>query len=183
MRISKSRIIYTIFFGAIFCFDWFIMKPHVNEKYLTRDRWNFEFDSWKYTLISVIIVYLFFVSYSLFSSIKSSKKSIFHYIFLLIPTLLFVFVLDFFIERTALYLNTMFDNDILEKEYVLQKYEQNKVFQLYDNKNEIITGKKELDRIDLGRKSKNLKSIYELNNNDTIIVKYQIGFPKTKYFE
>jgi hypothetical protein len=77
----------------------------------------------------------------------------------------------------------MFDNGILEKEYVLQKYEQNKVFQLYDNKNEIIARKKELDRIDLGRKSKNLKSIYELNNNDTVIVKYQIGFLKTKYFE
>jgi len=183
MKITKSNIIYTVIFIAIFCVDLFVMKPYVDEKYLYRDLWDFELDSLQYTIISAFIICLSLILYRVISSIKLNKKSIPVYIILLIQTVFFILVFDSLIERSALYFNTLFIKENLKKEYVLQKHKDNKAFILFDNKNEIITGIRTLERIDLERKSKKLKSIYKLNNNDTIIINYKIGFLKTKFLE
>ncbi len=170
-------------FIMLFCFDWFEMKPRINEKYLNQDLWDFEKGSWKFSLITFVLIYLGAVIFKRLKSNNSDKKSVVSYLSLLIPTALLAFLMNGLTERTTLYLNSFYHKKTIKKEYIIQRYDNNGVFQLFDEKDEIIALTKELDGINSKRKSKNLVSLYELNNNEKVVVEYQIGFLKTKYVQ
>lgn len=183
MTISKSKIYTIVIFITLFSFDWFVMKPRIKEKYLNQDVWNFEKYSWKYSLIAFGLIYLGFVVLKKIKSKNSNGNSVISYVYLLFSIALLGFFFNGLTERTTLYLNSLYNKKTIEKEYIIQRYDNNGIFQLYDEKDEVIASTSELDRINSKRKSKNLIPIYDLKNNEKIIVEYQIGFLNTKYFE
>ncbi len=183
MKIQKSKITIILIFIAVFFLDWFIIEPEIKQSYLNQDIWKFENNSWKYSVITFLLIYISFLIYKLYNS-KYNKAGLTVFLFYLcLPSAFLAFCLNSLTENTTLYFNSIYHKENLKKEYLIQRYDTNKVFQLYDKKDEIIVSKRELDKIDLIRKMGNLKSLYELQNNDTIIINYGIGFLKTKYFK
>ena len=178
MKISKSKIIYLVVLITYLCFDWFIMTPHINKKYLASDIPNFEF-YWEFIIVSFIVVYVSLILYSL----KTFRKTIFQYFSLLIPTVLIVYFFNFLINSPALYFNTNFYKETLVKEYIIIKDNQSQTTILLGEDNEMIGRITDLYKIDLIRKRNKLNSVFDLNNNDSIIVNYRIGFLKSKYLE
>ena len=103
--------------------------------------------------------------------------------YITIPCALLAYCLSPLTENTTLYLNSLYDKTRLEKVYVMQRHDTNKVLQFRDKAEEIIVFKSDLHKIDALRKKKNLKSLYELKNKDTIHVHFTLGFLEVKYLE
>lgn len=181
MRISKSRILFISFFITLFYLDWFILKPIIKEKYLRNDIWEFENHSWIFSTVTFFIFLTLLLFYLKYKSKDKKAKWLNLIITSTLYSLVFTICLNRTTNRAMLYLNTNFHNKTLKQEYIIQRYDTNNVFQLFDGNDEIIGWKRKLKRIDSMRKNKNLTSIYNLKNNDTIIINYQKGFLKIKY--
>ncbi len=183
IKISKSKIITLLIFIGIICLDWFILEPEIKKTYLNHDIWDFENNSWQYCLITFFLIYISLVLYKLIKSKYKKSGLLVVLIYLSLPSAFFALSLTNFTENITLYINSFYHNGNLKKEYLIQRYEKNKVFHLYDNDNEIIFSERELNKINEIRKSKNLVSLYSMKNNDTIIISYRIGFLETKYLK
>lgn len=178
MKISKSVIISYMFLLLIVCLQILFLIPLVQDLYLDVDVRNFKENSWKYTLVFFIAVVLVVGFYAL-------KRNVLNKGFALNAAML-LFLLYFVgkspINNLLLYLNSKVNVSYITKTYTVSRYDANKNLLIYDKKDEIISDSG-LDKIDSIRLSKNQKSLFELNNKDTLNVGYKIGFLKVKFLD
>ena len=114
------------------------------------------------------------------------KKKLLSRNFLINCSLIFVLITycsKGLIDDLLLYLNTKINVENYTKNYVVLRYDPDKVFHIYDKKNEFIVFDEQLKKIDSIRMKKNLKSLYKLQNNDTLNIEYKVGLLKVKYLE
>lgn len=177
MRIPKSRILFYLLITLIFLFDLLILKKIVDEKYFYEDIHNFKDASWKYTLILFLILFSFFVIYML----KKRLLTKVNFFFGLLLIGIFAYSLKNLNDDFLLYLNAKIDSDQMLETYTVVRHDPNKVFHIYDDKNEFIVFNDNLKKIDSLRKVRKLKSLFALQNKDTIKVSYKKGFLNIKY--
>lgn len=179
MKLSKSRILFYLIVIVIFLFDLMILKPIVDEKYFYYDIDNFKDSSWNYSVILFVILFLSFIIYISKKSLLT-KVNFFYGLFLIG---LLAFSLKGLNDNLLLYLNTKIDSKKTLKTFSVIRYDPNKVFHIYDNKNEFIVFQGNLRKIDSLRKVRKLKSLFLLQNKDTIKVPFKEGFLNIKYLD
>lgn len=179
MKLSKSTIIAYFVIGVLIILQFFFLDPYIKEKYFYIDVAAFKNESWSYSFILPSILVVIFI-------IIGFKRKIINRTFLFATSVLFLFSV-FFSKRLTddilLYFNSKIKIEKISKNYVVLRNDENKVFHIYDKKSEFISFDDQLNRIDSLRIKRNLKSLYKLENNDTLQVHYKIGFLKVKYLE
>lgn len=181
MKILKYNLFKIAFLALVVVADLFFLEPFVKEKYLAFDLANFD-HYWKCFLITFAIIYISLIFYKTIIA-KDSRMILASSIFFILPSFLLAFFFQDLTENLILSLNVNYEKAAFQKEYTIQRYEHNKVFQLYDNDNEIIADKDELDRIEELRKSNHLSSPYDLKNGDTINLSFAKGYLDIKYLK
>lgn len=179
MKISKSKVITFIAIGIIISLQFFFFAPFLKQIYFYDDVRNFEKNSWKYSFVLSSLIIIFMIVYAI-------KKKLLSRNFLINCSLIFVLITycsKGLIDDLLLYLNTKINVENYTKNYVVLRYDPNKVFHIYDKKNEFIVFDEQLKKIDSIRIKKNLKSLYKLQNNDTLNIEYKVGLLKVKYLE
>ncbi|MFB3388469.1 hypothetical protein [Flavobacterium sp. LAR06] len=130
-----------------------------------------------FILPSILVVILIVIGF---------KGKVVNRVFFLGTSILFLFTV-FFSKRLTddvlLYFNSKIKVEEISKDYVVLRNDENKVFHIYDKRSEFISFDDQLNKIDSLRIKSNLKSLYKLENNDTLQVHYKIGFLKVKYLE
>ena len=81
------------------------------------------------------------------------------------------------------FLNSKFNIECQTKVYHVVSDKTNKIFHIYEDRDEFITSSEQLNKIDSFRILKKHPSIYKLQNGDTLNVKYKIGLFKVKFLE
>ncbi|WP_298520147.1 hypothetical protein [uncultured Kordia sp.] len=156
------------------------MTPHIRNQYLIKDTVNFEYNYWTFFFIGAGIIYVLILIRALIIE-KCTKKNVrVEVIFSIFPALFLAFLLDGFIERTVLYTNTFYLSENIQQDY---KVKRDKRLHLLSNDGFIIIRQKELSSIETIRKEKNLPSIYDLKDGDTIRVDFAKGYLDIKYLK
>lgn len=179
MKISKSKVISFIVIGIIISIQIFFLAPYLKKIYFYDDVRNFEKNSWKYSLVLSSLIIIFMIVYAV-------KRKLLSRNFLINCSMFFV-LFNFFskglTDDLLLYFNSKINVENYTKNYVVLRYDPNIVFHIYDKKNEFIVFDEQLKKIDSIRLKKNLKSLYKLQNNDTLNIEYKVGILKVKYLE
>lgn len=179
MKLSKSTLVQYLIIGALIILQFFFLDPYIKEKYFYSDVDAFKNESWVYSFIlpSIFAVIIIVIGF---------KRKILNRTFLFGTSILFLFI-AFFSKRLTddilLYFNSKIKVEEINKDYVVLRNDENKVFHIYDKKSEFISFDDQLNKIDSLRIKSNLKSLYKLENYDTLQVHYKIGFLKVKYLE
>ncbi|WP_261512452.1 hypothetical protein [Chryseobacterium paludis] len=176
-NISKSQIIFFIILITFFSVYSFILKPIIRERYLYADLKNFEDGSWKYTIITFFILLIII----LFAIIKSKTKDLSN-----LPIVILVLGLSWFmglhhpINYILLFVNIQTGKEKITRKYEVVNHKEHQVFWLHADKNSIHDDQ-DFDKVNTYRVKKNLKSVFELKNNDTIIVNFKKGIMDVNY--
>ncbi|EJL71874.1 hypothetical protein [Chryseobacterium populi] len=176
-KILKSQVIFLIITGLFFCVFIFLFEPTIKEKYLDSDLSTFKDDSWKYTIIPFIfllIVYLFLI-------IKSKRKDFSNLPLVILFLTLGCFGLRGLIDKFLLYVNTQTEKEKVVRIYEVINHKEQQVFWLKSKT--FIHSDNEIDKINNYRIKKNLKSVFELKTNDTIIVTLKRGIMDVSYLD
>jgi hypothetical protein len=179
MKISKYRLLAYLIFGMIVSLDIFVLNPILKENYFRDDISEFEENSWKY---SIVISLILFITFTLFALKKNRLNKSFIVYNLMAVSLIAVFGKGL-IDDALLYVNLKIDVKKYSKQYVVLRHDPNKVFHIYDNKNEFIVFEEQLKKIDSTRIKRNLTSVYNLQNNDTLNVDYKVGLLNVKFLK
>ena len=182
MKVKRSKfkvILVLLTIGVLTSFRIFVIAPLIDEIYFSDDVSNFEESSWKYSFIlaSIIVTILLFYAVKR----KLEKRKLFIY------SIVLFFLITFSFKRSTdgllLYFNSKIKVEKYTKNYVVIRYDPNKVFHIYDRNTEFITFDDQLSKINAIRLKRKLKSLYSLQNKDTLNIEYKIGFLKVKYLE
>lgn len=177
MKLSKPKNIIFTLIVFLYVLQFFVYNTNSKKLYFPEDIHNFKETSWKYSFILPLLI---FIPISIYVVRKKmiNKRFIFYGI-------LMFFVNCFFFKNLTdnllLYLNTKINVENYTKNYIVVRHDQNKVFHIYDNKNEFISFSNELSKINIIRLKNNVKSLYELQYKDTLNVNYKVGFLKVKF--
>lgn len=179
MKLSKSNLIVFLVVGILVVLQIFFLHPYIKGKYFYSDIDAFKKESWKYSFILPSMLFVIVI-------ILGFKNNMLNKTFLFSTFGLFLFVV-FYSKRLTddvlLCLNSQIKVEKFSKYYIVLRNDQNKVFHVYDNKNEFVFSEEFLNKIDSLRLKRNLKSLYTMQNNDTIRVTYKIGFLTLKFLE
>lgn len=124
-KISKSQIIFYIIIIAFFSVYSFILKPIIKERYLYADLKNFEDSSWKYTIITFIILLISI----LFVTLKSKTKDLSN-----LPIVILVLGLSCFmglhhpINYILLFVNTHTGKEKITRKYQVVNHKEYQIF-------------------------------------------------------
>ena len=179
MKISKSKLITYLIIAALIIFKIFFLNPFLKKIYFSDDIRDFEENSWEYSFILSSIVLVIAIIFALKRKLRNRK----FFINCIIVFLLFALFTKGLTDDLLLYFNSKINIENYTKNYIVLRYDPNKVFHIYDKKNEFIVFDEQLKKIDSIRLKRNLKSLYKLQNNDTLNVEYKRGFLKVKYLE
>ena len=179
MKISKSKIVAYSAIIAIFCIQIFVLNPYIEDKYFNTDIRDFKEKSWKFSLLLPFVILFFFLVYGFRKKIISIGYT---FSILLVATL-FGFFFKSITDDFLLFLNSKINLENHTKTYHVVSDSTNKIFHIYENRNELITSPEQLNKIDSLRISKNYSSIYKLKNDDTLKVTYKIGLFDVKFLE
>jgi hypothetical protein len=179
MKVSKSRIVTFIIIGIIFSIEIFILEPVIKENYYYRDISNFEEKSWKYSIILALILNVAFTVYAY----KTNALNRSFFLNNLIGVLIFAFFTKVISDNILLYLNMKTNKNRYTKSYVIRRDDSKKLLLIYDNRNQIIFSEEQLKKIESFRIKRKLKSLYLLQNNDTLNIHYKIGILNVKYLD
>ena len=179
MKISKYRIFaYTVFI-AILCTDIFLLRPYIREIYFDIDISNFKDVSWKFSLLLLFVVIVFFLVYGFRKKIINKV-----YVFsILLMAALFGFFFKGITDNFLLFLNSKFNLDSQIQTYHVVSDNTNKIFHIYENREDFITSPEQLNKIDSLRIVKKYPSLYELKNGDTLKVAYKTGMFNVKFLD
>jgi hypothetical protein len=176
-KISKSQIIFFIILIAFFSIYDFVLKPIIRERYLYSDLKNFEDSSWKYTIITFTILLISI----LFVILKSKTKDLSN-----LPIVILVLGLSCFmglhhpINYILLFVNTQTEKEKITRKYEVVNHKEHSIFWLSADKNPI-QDNQDLDKMNTFRLKKNLTSVFELKNNDTVIIPFKRGIMDVNY--
>ena len=179
MKISKSKLITYYIIAALIIFKIFFLNPFLKKIYFSDDIRDFEENSWEYSFILSSIVLVIAIIFALKRKLTNRK----FFINCIIVFLLVALFTKGLTDDLLLYFNSKINIENYTKNYIVLRYDPNKVFHIYDKKNEFIVFDEQLKKIDSIRLKRNLKSLYKLQNNDTLNVEYKRGFLKVKYLE
>lgn len=179
MKISKYRIVTYLVFITIFCTHIFLLNPFINEKYFDIDVRNFKDVSWKFSLLLPIALLIFFLVYGY----KKKIISIGYTFSILLLATLFGFFFKSITDDFLLFLNSKINIESHTKVYHVVSDNTNKIFHIYENRNEFITSPEQLNKIDSLRILKNNPSLYKLQNGDTLNVEFKLGLFNVKFLE
>ena len=179
MKISKSKLITYLIIAALIIFKIFFLNPFFKKIYFSDDIRDFEENSWEYSFILSSIVLVIAIIFALKRKLTNRK----FFINCIIVFLLVALFTKGLTDDLLLYFNSKINIEKYTKNYIVLRYDPNKVFHIYDKKNEFIVFDEQLKKIDSIRLKRNLKSLYKLQNNDTLNVEYKRGFLKVKYLE
>ncbi|GAB0157041.1 hypothetical protein CHRYSEOSP005_23100 [Chryseobacterium sp. Alg-005] len=177
-KISKSLIITIAFLTLLFLVNALLLDPAIKTKYLSTDIKSFKEYSWKYTLLlSLFIVVLLFLKQKKFNFTQTLNA---------LPYILFfgiAFYMGFknLIDKCLLYANTKTEKKEWVRTFEVIHHKDHKVFWLSAGKNSIHDD--ELFLINERRIKKNLKSIFDYDNGDTIKVKFKTGMLNVNYLD
>ena len=163
MKLSKSKVISFLIISALISFQIFFLNPFLKRIYFSDDIRNFEENSWKYSFILPSILLITAIIFAIRRKLANRKIFINYIIAFLLITLFSKGLTD----DLLLYLNSKINVENYTKNYIVLRYDPNKVFHIYDKKNEFIVFDEQLKKIDSVRLKRNLKSLYNLQNNDT----------------
>lgn len=176
-KISKSQIVFLAILISLFSIYSFILKPIIRERYLDSDLKNFEDDSWKYTIITFIILLIII----LFAIIKSKTKDLSNLpIVILVLGWVCFMGLHHPINYVLLFVNIQTGKEKITRKYEVVNHKEYSVFWLNANKNSIHDDQ-DLNKVNTYRVKKNLKSVFEMKNNDTIVVPFKKGIMDINY--
>ncbi|NHM04764.1 hypothetical protein [Flavobacterium celericrescens] len=179
MKISKNRIVAYIVLIAIFCTHIFILRPYIKEKYFDIDIRNFKEISWKYSLLFLSVLLISFLIYGY----RKKIISVGYTFTMLLVVALFGFLFKSITDDFLLFLNSKINLENHTKGYHVVTDSSNKVFHIYENKNEFITSPEHLNKIDSLRILKKYPSLYKFKNGDTLNVEYKLGLFNVKFLE
>lgn len=179
MKIPYPKIILYLIVTLIALLKVLVLKPYANLYYYDRQVIEFKKSSWSFTIVLALLFLIALIIYA-YKKRKLNKPFLLNSLF---AAVLVVFFIKIWLDDVLLYINTKFDNGTIVKSYTIRKYEDLDAPLFYDNKKEILFSKDKLDKIEATRNKKNLKSIYSLNDKDTININYKIGFLKINYLE
>lgn len=179
MKISKSKIVAYSVIIVIFCIEIFILNPYIKDKYFTIDILNFKENSLKFSLLLPFVVLVFFLFYGF-------RKKIINLVYIfsvLLVSMLFGFFFKSITDNFLLFLNSKIKLESHTKTYHVVSDKTNKIFHIYENKEDFITSLEQLDKIDSLRIIKKYPSLYKLKNGDTLKVTYKKGLFNVKFLE
>ena len=179
MKLSKSKVISFLIIIALFSFKIFFLNPFLKRIYFSDDIRNFEKNSWKYSLVLPSILLIIAIIFAIKRKLADRK----FFINCIIVFLLITVFSKRLTDDLLLYFNSKINVENYTKNYIVLRYDPNKVFHIYDKKNEFIVFDEQLKKIDSVRLKRNLKSLYNLQNKDTLNVEYKVGMLKVKYLE
>jgi hypothetical protein len=171
MRISREKLIAYLLIAILISVNLFVLKPILKENYFSDDIFDFEKNSWKYTIGISLVLFIAFTVYAFKKNILNLNFIIYNFI----VVSLFALFGKALIDDALLYANLKIETKKYTKSYVVLRYDPNKVFHIYDKKSEFIVYEEQLKKIDSIRLKKRLKSLYSLQNNDTLNVDYKTG--------
>lgn len=171
-KISTFQIVNFIFWTALVLLNWFYFKPVIQNKYLDSDIMAFKDVSWKYSIVVFLLILVFLVGY--FYKVDKEKLNFRNTGLLILLALFISFLLKTFMDNFVLYINTKIDYKNTTIVYKVIENKENKVFELYDNKN-FVSHDDELNKINKYRIDTKSKSLFEYKNNDTIHVSFNRG--------
>jgi hypothetical protein len=181
MKLSKSDILPNIIITAIICLYIFLLKPLTEEPYLEKYIGDFKDRSWKYTIGLCLLLYLLAIVLFL------KMNEITDRLYLFVAPLAFLFFSSFIIkgiiDHVLLYSNTLTGNQQITESYTVLKGDQNEIIYLIDSKKNAISNEDDIAKIDAIRKAKNQKSLFLLEDDDTLHVTYKTGFFNVKFIE
>ena len=165
--------------AAIIGYKILYLNPFLKGLYSSEDMRNFKQTSWKYSLLLSSLLLLIIIM------IGVRKKLITRKFFLNCILIFFLFTVftKGLNDDILLYFNSKINIENYCKNYVVIRSDPNKVFHIYDKKNEFIDSDQLFEKINSKRLSRNLKSLYNLQNNDTLNIDYKIGFLNVKFLE
>jgi hypothetical protein len=179
-KISRFKVFSFMFLAALFLLNIFYLDPIIKSKYLDSEIRVFKNNSWKYSIIFSIIILFFFIRYNY--KIHKGKLKIWNTSLFVLVSFFLSYLLKNVTDDLLLYINTIANSKDVVVVYKVIENKENKVFDLYNNK-DFITLRDELHKINNYRiKSKN-KSVYEYKNRDTIHVKFNRGIIGVNYIK
>ncbi len=173
------KYFWVIIFIIILLLQDFFLKPFVKDLYLNDDIKNFKEFSWKYTvfIFTILAGIIIFIS----------RKNI---TFSAVPLILlglmifgsgFYFGFHSLVDNSLLLINSETKKTEIIKVYEVVYHKGKKVFWL--NNENSIHDKEDLQKINRYRISKGLKAIFNLQNNDTVKVRFNKGWLGVNYLE
>ncbi|MCL9805509.1 hypothetical protein NAT51_08245 [Flavobacterium amniphilum] len=178
---SKSRIKYYLICFTIMGIYSVIIKPFIEKPYLDNDIRSFENGTWIYTITLCVVLYLMAVIFFL------KTKEITDRLYVFLAPFAFFFFSSFFIkgmlDKGMLLFNTTTGNQYVTESYSVVKTKEIECPYLLHNIETLIGNEEELEKIDAIRKRKKQKSLFLLQNQDTVNVIYKTGFFNVKYLE
>ncbi|MDN4012789.1 hypothetical protein QX233_09975 [Chryseobacterium gambrini] len=173
------KYFWVIIFIIILLLQDFFLKPFVKNLYLSDDIKNFKEFSWKYTVSAIIIL----AGIIIFISKKNVKPSSIPLILLALIVFGsgFYFAFHSLVDNSLLLINSETKKTEIIKVYEVVYHKGKKVFWL--NNENSIHDKEDLQKINHYKVSKGLKSIFDLQNNDTVEVTFNKGWFDIDYLE
>jgi hypothetical protein len=178
-KINYYQIIPYLITTLVVLLNVLVLRPYVNLYYDDKQVIEFKKSSWFFTIVLALLLLIALIIYA-YKKRKLNKPFLLNSLFVAV---LFAFFIKIWIDDALLYINSKFDNGTIAKSYTIRKYEDLDAPLIYDNKKEILFSKDQLEKIEATRKMKNLKSIYSLNDKDTININFKTGFLKINYLE
>lgn len=178
-KISRVQIIFIICFIILYLLQSFILDPIIKEKYLSEDLKHFKTYSWKYT-VSIFIVIAAIIIFRIRKSFKTNQIPVIILVLIFLG-ISFYFAVHSLIDNTILYINSITEGPKIVKTYKVINHKEDKTFWLHNNG--AVQDEKDLEKINKSRIRKNLKSIFEYRNNDTVKVNFNKGLININYLE
>jgi hypothetical protein len=185
LKYIKPFFGYLLFVAGMLYIQWYILEPSIKNSYLRLDLADFEEKNyWTILLGGCIALYILILLIVLIKTRLNFSKVNPHILYkLLIPVVLIAYMLNDFMRGSVLYMNTFTTSEVYQKEftavthdddlqYVVSKSDEEKIYPMFDPK-----------AIDDKRKEKNLTSIHDLKDGDTIQIQFAKGFLDIKYLK
>jgi hypothetical protein len=166
-----------IIFVAMAVISYFLVNPKLEQYYLKEDM---DRHFWVYYFIALIL--LSFTLLIIWTVNKAIKNTKFKDIFIIGAAIsLFSLFFHFIIKDITLSINLLGNNGIVEKQFVVNKYDVNGI--IIFNSNEQVDNPIMIKNIDKKRILVGQTSIENLKPNDTLVVEFKKGLFGIDYFK
>lgn len=181
MKKLLSKISIPLIIIGLLTFNWFILDPYIESKYLRADLFEYNQNTWKYYAYFFAIVYIIFMVFVIRTEKKVKSILIIALNSIFILSSLY-FLLKEPINRINLVVNTLFTQETFQETYTVSNRGLNNVSLYAVSKEGVILFNEELNAIEEIRKERQLPSVYDLKDNDTITIDFAKGYLDMKYF-
>lgn len=181
MKKLLSKLPLFVFFLALYALDWLAIEPYIESKYLRADLLEYNQNTWKFYVFFFAIVYVIFMIFVIRTEKKEKSILIIALNSMIILSFLF-FLVKSPINRINLIVNTLSTQETFQETYTISHRGLNNVSLYATSKESVILFDEELNAIEEIRKERQLTSLYDLKDKDTITIDFAKGYLDMKYF-